>query len=270
MSAPAGAEPSGFLWAAGPVAEMQRAHFFQIVGWMAVVVVPLFLALPVILWRYRAGAGDTYRPEWQFNRLAEWAIWGIPILVVAVLGVTLWRYTHALDPYAPLGPDPLEVQLVLTQDDFVFLYPGQDVALVDRLLIPAGRGLRLRMTSDSVMQSVIIPRLGGQVYAMAGMVTELNLQADAPGLYQGRNTQYSGRGFPGHVFTAEAVAPDSFDARLAELTEGAPALDPGAYDRLLSFGDHGPRAYAGLAPDFFERVVEKYAGPLHAMEKASE
>jgi len=40
-----------------------------------------------------------------------------------------------------------------------------------------------------------IPQLGSQVYAMAGMQTELNLIADAPGRFVGRNTQYSGRGF---------------------------------------------------------------------------
>ena len=50
-AAPAAAQEQGFLWAAGPVAEAQRAHFLSILGWMAVVTVPLLSGLPLILWR---------------------------------------------------------------------------------------------------------------------------------------------------------------------------------------------------------------------------
>ncbi len=45
------------------------------------------------------------------------------------------------------------------------------------------------------MQSFFIPQLAGQIYAMAGMTTQQNLAADAPGTYRGENMQFNGMGF---------------------------------------------------------------------------
>lgn len=48
------------------------------------------------------------------------------------------------------------------------------------------------MTSNSVMNSFFIPRLGSQIYAMAGMQTQLHLIADEAGTYDGISASYSG------------------------------------------------------------------------------
>ena len=59
----------------------------------------------------------------------------------------------------------------------------------------------MKLTSDTVMQSFFIPSLGSQIYAMAGMVTRLNLKAQATGSFMGENTQYNGEGFQQQHFT---------------------------------------------------------------------
>ena len=59
---------------------------------------------------------------------------------------------------------------------------------------PDGRSA-CSITSDTVMNSFYVPALAGQIYAMAGMQTRLQMLADAPGKFVGRNTQYSGGGF---------------------------------------------------------------------------
>ncbi len=56
---------------------------------------------------------------------------------------------------------------------------------------------RFRLTSDTVMQSFFIPALGSQIYAMAGMVTQLNLKADRAGTAQRRKHAIQRRGLPG-------------------------------------------------------------------------
>jgi len=45
----------GFLAPAGPIAEAQRDHFLSITAWTLVVIVPLFVATPIVLWKYRFG-----------------------------------------------------------------------------------------------------------------------------------------------------------------------------------------------------------------------
>ncbi|OWU72714.1 hypothetical protein ATO1_22020 [Phaeobacter sp. 22II1-1F12B] len=46
---------AGVLHPAGEVAARQRAHLMTIILWMLPVIVPVFLALPLIAWRYRIG-----------------------------------------------------------------------------------------------------------------------------------------------------------------------------------------------------------------------
>ena len=69
------------------------------------------------------------------------------------------------------------------------------IASVNRLTIPAGTPVSFALTSSGVMNSFFVPQLGSQIYTMAGMVTHLNLQADAPGTYPGLSAQFSGDGF---------------------------------------------------------------------------
>ena len=50
------------------------------------------------------------------------------------------------------------------------------------------------------MQSLLFPQLAGQIFAMAGMTTQLNIAADRPGTYRGENTQFNGEGFQRQKF----------------------------------------------------------------------
>ena len=62
------------------------------------------------------------------------------------------------------------------------------------------------------MNSFFIPALSGQIYAMAGMQTHLNVLADEPGVFRGFSSNYSGYGLSQMRFKAHAVT----DAQFAE------------------------------------------------------
>lgn len=249
----------GFLAAAGPVAEAQRAHFLSVVGWMMVVILPLFVGLPIALWRYRLKRPrGRYAPDWQFNRTIEILIWGVPVVVVLVLALHLWRWTHLLDPYKPLPSkaEPLQVQVLTLDWKFLFIYPGAGVASVNELVIPAGRPVHFSLSSGTVMQSFIIPRLGGQVYAMAGMVTQLNLLADAPGTFRGENAQYNGKHFAEQKFPVRVVPPDAFGDWLQKVRNTGKKLDAARYAILAKPGVAKKPAYFGTVSDgLFDHVV---------------
>jgi cytochrome o ubiquinol oxidase subunit 2 len=177
----------------------------------------------------RNGKG-AYDPDWDFNWTLELLVWGMPVILVAVLGLGLWRVTHRLDPYSPItdAAPPLDIDVVMLDWKFLFLYPGQGIATVNRLVIPATRPVSFRLTSWDVMQSFIIPRLGGQIYTMPGMVTRLHLIADAPGPYQGENAQYNGRGFADQKFTTDAMTGEDFDAWVTKTKVDGKILDAAA------------------------------------------
>ena len=89
---------------------------------------------------------------------------------------------------------------------WLFIYPEQDVASVNRLVVPAGTPVHFQLTSATVMNSFFVPQLGSQIYTMAGMATQLNLQADKPGTYPGLSAQFSGDGFSDMRFDAAGRA----------------------------------------------------------------
>ena len=163
----------------------------------------MILLTPVFAWHNRlANTRSAYRPQWSFSWPLEGLIWIPPTLIVVSLAVLVWRDTHALDPYRPLPSDlpPTEVQAVALDWKWLFIYPDKQIAAADELVFPADRPVHLKLTSGTVMQSLLFPQLAGQIFAMAGMTTQLNIAADRPGTYRGENTQFNGEGFQRQKF----------------------------------------------------------------------
>jgi cytochrome o ubiquinol oxidase subunit 2 len=218
-----------FLDPQGPVADLQRWHFYEVLGIMAVLVAgPVFLLLPFFAWRYRYGnKASKYTPRWEFSRFLEIMAWSGPIIIVVILAFFVWRDTHRLDPYKALASDqpPLRVQVIGYDWKWLFIYPDQGIASIGLLAIPTGRPISFRITSATVMQSLFIPALGSQIYAMGGMVTQLNLQASKPGRSLGENTMYNGNGFHQQHFTAQAMTPTKFKAWVNKVRAAGIPLD---------------------------------------------
>ncbi|MEO6968925.1 MAG: ubiquinol oxidase subunit II [Rhodanobacteraceae bacterium] len=193
---------------------------------MVLVAGPIFLLTPFWAWRYRYGNKKSkYTPRWEFSRILEITAWGGPIIIVVILAVFVWRDSHKLDPYKPLASNqpPLHVQVIGYDWKWLFIYPDQGIASIGTLAIPAGRPMSMQLTSATVMQSLFIPSLGSQIYAMGGMVTQLNLQANKPGKFMGENTMYNGNGFHQQQFTAVGMTPADFMAWVQKVrTNGIP------------------------------------------------
>ncbi len=218
-----------FLDPQGPIADAQRWHFYEVLGVMAILVAgPIFLLLPIFVWRYRYGNRRAkYTPKWQFARWLEIAAWTGPVLIVAVLSFFIWRDVHRLDPYRPLvsAQPPLRIQAIGYDWKWLFIYPDQGIASIGTLAIPVGRPLSIQLTSATVMQSLFIPALGSQIYAMGGMVSQLHLQASKPGRSLGENTMYNGDGFHQQKFTAVAMPPSEFQNWVASVRGKGIPLD---------------------------------------------
>ncbi len=250
----------GFIAPAGPVAAAQLDHFWVITGIMLLVVVPIFILVPLVVMRYRRGGRGAYRPDWDFNWGVETVIWGIPIAIIVALSVALWKHTHQYDPYQALGEDPMPIEVVSLDWKFVFLYPEQGVATVDELVLPQNRPVTLTLTSGTVMQSFMVPQLAGQIYTMAGMKTQLNLIADTPGAYVGRNTQYNGTGFADQSFRTLVMPDADLDVWFARARASDRTLDWAGYETLLQPAlVPQPIVYGSYEPGLFARIVDTFA-----------
>ena len=107
-------------------------------------------------------------------------VWSIPILVVLFLGGIAWVGSHDLDPFKTSQEDtkPLEVQVVSLDWKWLFIYPEQGVASINRLIVPTSTPLHFTLTSASVMSAFFVPQLGSMIYTMNGMTTQLHLEGE--------------------------------------------------------------------------------------------
>ena len=260
----------GFLSPAGPVAQIIHDEFLFVCLVMLFVIVPVLLLVPLVAWHYRlSNTKSAYRPQWGFSWSLEGLIWIPPTAIVVILAVFLWRDAHRLDPYKPLPGEAITVQAIAADWKWIFVYPEQGVATVNRLVIPAGRPVHLDLTSATVMQAMFVPRLAGQIAVMAGMRTQLNLQADRPGSFFGENTQFSGFGFQNQKFAVDAMDAAGFDRWLAETRAQPNRLDATEYEKLTRRGTlPNPLAYAAVQPGLFDRVVSMQQPSGHTLELA--
>jgi cytochrome o ubiquinol oxidase subunit 2 len=259
----AGCEQLAVLSPAGPIGSANRTILLDALAIMLAIVVPTLLATLAVAWWFRASNTHARRSlTLTYSGRIELIIWSIPALVVFFLGGIAWIGSHLLDPARPLpsSTKPLEIEVVSLDWKWLFIYPEQGVASVNEVVAPAGVALHFQLTSASVFNVFFVPRLGSEIYSMYGMVTQLNLQADRPGIYHGLGAHFSGEGFSDMAFDLRAVTPEEFSAWASATSASAsgPVLDEAAYRKLLVQTQNlKPYSYRAVARDLFGDIVSQ-------------
>lgn len=207
----------------GPVAEGQSNLMLTAIYLMLLVVIPSILMALWFGWKYRASNKDAdYKPTWAHSTTIEIIVWGIPVIIIGILAWLTWWGSHKYDPYRPLESDkaPLNVQVIAEQFKWIFIYPEQDIATVNEFRLPEKTPVSLHLTSNFTMNSFFIPALSGQIYAMAGMQTHLNMLADSTGEFRGFSSNYSGYGFSQMHFKAHSLTDAQFANWVAAVKAG--------------------------------------------------
>ena len=263
----------GVLDPQGPVASAERIILFNSLGIMLAIVIPTILAtLGVAYWFRASNTRARYLPDFEYSGRLEMIVWSIPAMTVLLVGGIAWVGAHDLDPRKPLSSStrPLHVQVVSLDWKWLFIYPDQDIASVNRLTIPAGTPISFELTSSGVMNSFFVPQLGSQIYTMAGMTTHLQLRADRPGQFSGLSAQFSGDGFADMSFIVDAVRPDQFAQWVAATRGTGPNLDAQTYADLARPSKAvSPFTYRAVAPDLFESIVSPDKPPTNSAHRAA-
>jgi cytochrome o ubiquinol oxidase subunit II len=255
----------GVLDPQGPVGAGNRQILLNSLAVMLVIVVPTIIASLGFAWWFRASnAKAKYDPTFVYSGRIELIVWSIPTLTILFLGGLIYYGSYELDPRKPLGTpeQTLEIQAVSLDWKWLFIYPNHQVASVNELIMPAGTPVRFRLTSSSVMNVFFVPQLGTMIYAMNGMESELNLQADSPGELYGQAAHYSGDGFADMNFKVRVLPPAEFEQWAVKLRGGNGVLNADTY-RELAQQSHGvaPFTYAQVQPGLFDAVVAQQLPP---------
>lgn len=232
---------------------------------MLIVVVPVLILTWVFAWKYHEKNGKApHTPDWEHNAIAEYCWWGVPIVIISILAVITWKSSHELNPFRPIESHkkPLTIQAVALQWKWLFLYPEQGIATLGYVEFPVQTPIRFEVTADAPMNSFWIPQLGGQIYAMPAMRSQLHLIADEEGSFRGASANFSGTGFAGMTFTAKATSEAEFDAWVKSAQSSAQTLDMQQYNDLVKPSSNNPTAtYVLQQRDLFDQVLMKYMEP---------
>lgn len=256
---------AGVLDPLGPVGAGNAKILINATLVMLAIVIPTILLAFWIAWHYRASNRKAeYLPYWSYSGRIEAVVWSIPTLTIMFIGGLIWIGTYRLDPFKPLpsARPPLEVQVVSLDWKWLFIYPEQHVATVNRLVVPAGTPVHFSITSASVFNAFFVPRLGSMIYAMPGMVSQLHLQADEPAQTWGISAQFSGDGFSDMQFDVRSLPAQDFDAWVASVRGDGPVLDEPAYMKLLQQSSNVPPAsFGAIDAQLFHRVATQQIPP---------
>lgn len=250
----------------GIIAEQQRDLMVTATLLILIVVVPVFILTFGIVWKYREGNKKAkYTPDWDGHNGLEITWWAIPTIIISVLAVMIWKSSHDLDPFKALSSSkkPVTVQVVALQWKWLFIYPEQNIATINDLHIPEDTPINFEITADAPMNSFWIPKLGGQIYAMAGMTTKLHLMANEPGTYIGSSANLSGEGFSKMRFTATATSKADFDKWVADVKNDPRKLSMEEYTKIAKpTQDITSALYSSAENDLHSKIVMKYMKPV--------
>ena len=176
----------------------------------------------------------------------------IPVLILVVMAIPSFRLIYYLDrtpepdmtvkvtghqwywqyTYPDNGDIDVESRYIRDED----LKPGQLRLLeVDnRMIIPAGKKIRILSNSVDVIHSFFIPSLGVQRYAIPGRTIELWLTADKPGVYYGECNQICGQDHSKMPIAVQAVSEDDFKKWVAQNKKAASIAPAAAPIRMLA------------------------------------
>lgn len=255
----------------GIIAASEKHLLIDSVLLMLIVVIPVILLSFIFVWKYRTKNNQAkYRPNWSHSNALEAVCWAIPCIIIGILATMTWISSHKLDPYRPLDTKqkPLVIQVIALDWKWLFIYPKQHIATVNTILIPTNAPVRFEITADAPMNSLEIPQLAGQIYAMPGMRTKLNLMANTDGVYDGFSTNFSGDGFSGMKFTVKATSKKQFDTWVRSVQKSKRKLTKRAYELLtLPSENVPPRYFSSPENNLFKNVIAKYMKPTNRKEK---
>src|SRR5258708_11535544 len=259
VAATLGGCTEGMLDPKGPIASAERQILFDSLGIMLAIVIPTILATLGVAWWFRASNPRArYQPNFSYSGRVELLVWSIPAMTVLLVGGVAWVSSFDLDPKKAIQSPvkPVIVQVVSLDWKWLFIYPEQGIASVNHLVVPAGTPISFELTSSGVMNSFFVPQLGSQIYAMSGMVTHLQLQADHPGSYRGLSAQFSGDGFADMRFVVDAMPAQQFQQWVASTRDSGPTLDSQSYADLVKPSEAvAPFTYGTVSPGLFNAIT---------------
>lgn len=216
----------------------------------------------VALIRGRARTDDPKQVHGRSGAEIRWMI--APTLVVLWIGAISAKLVMTMSAVPDIHPEPAEgdepeVLVVGHQWWWEVRYPGTDVVTANEIHVPTGERIRVRVESADVIHCFWVPQLARKIDAIPGHPNYVWLEAERPGVYQGRCAEFCGTQHAWMNFTVESHDPAEYNAWLKrQAADAAPAAQGDAAAGEAYFFEQtcanchairGTAAKADVAPD---------------------
>ena len=180
--------------AVSPNASRINDAYWFIFGFAALVFVAVEATLVWFVIRYRRRGRPREAEGAQVHGAAKLELmWTVgPVLILAVIAAFVFYKLPGIKdiPTARAG-ESLTVKVHAHQFYWQFEYPDGQTS-IDRMVVPAGKVVRLEVTSPDVAHSWWIPRLGGKIDAIPGRTNTTWFQSSRLGTYHGQCAEFCG------------------------------------------------------------------------------
>lgn len=191
--------------------QVDALHYFVVtvtmMGFVGVALAVLYFAI-----RYRRRRQGEATPHVEPRPIHEVLFVGGPLALFL-----LW-FAIGYPLFVRLQTPPreaMDVYVMAKKWMWKFSYPGGPSG-VDTLYLPAGRPVRLLLTSRDVIHSFYLPAFRIKQDAVPGRYAQTWLQADRPGRYEIFCAEYCGVGHSAMLGRVVVMAPAAFDEWLSE------------------------------------------------------
>jgi cytochrome c oxidase subunit 2 len=202
---------------------VDQLHYFIVVATAlgATAVGATLVGFVIVYRRRRAGQAT---PHIEPKPIHEAIFIGVPL--VLFLG---W-FAIGFPQYVSLQTPPKNAMDVYVQAKkwmWKFAYPGGPNS-TDVLRVPAGRPVRLLMTSRDVIHSFFVPAFRLKQDVLPGRYTQTWFEASRPGRHQIFCAEYCGTGHSAMLGEVVVMKPEEFDAWLADQRRGTALVQDAA------------------------------------------
>ncbi|XZR52770.1 MAG: ubiquinol oxidase subunit II [Enterobacteriaceae bacterium] len=186
----------------GDISLLEKKLILTSIILMLIIIIPVIFITIWFFYKYNSKNKNQYKPNWCSSKKIEFLIWIVPIIIITILGLITFKTTYELDPYNTIinVNKPIEIDVISLDWKWLFIYPEENIATINEIYFPKNTPINFKITSNSVMNSFFIPKLGSQIYSMAGMESKLHLISNESGNYEGFSSSFSGKGFSGMKF----------------------------------------------------------------------
>lgn len=199
--------PFSVIDPAGPHAQ-DIAWIWWGMFWFSVFIIIL---MSMLWWRGMSRDGTATAQADVQKKQNSWVLLGgiaLPTGAITLLLAFGIPAGHRMLPFD--GDDVVHIEVTAYQWFWEFYYPDTGLSLIDEVHFPVDRPIHFHVSSEDVIHSFWIPRLGGKLDAIPGRVNVLRLEASQTGRFDGQCVEYCGVGHAYMDFVVEVHDADSY------------------------------------------------------------